>query len=371
MRSIASTHSDAAANASRRRPIGTVPACPAMPVSSIWKRLPPLMAVTTPVARPSASSTGPCSMCNSAYASTSSGRRATADDLRGIEAGLAQRVAHRHAARVDVVEHRVIERAGYCATSEQRRAEAHAFLVAEAQHLDREGKARPAGIERVHAFDGGDHAEHAVVLSGIANGIEMRTQHQARLSGSRALVAAGDSCRWRRRARPCRPRASSPARVRWSASARRKGIRGSVRPGVPTGGRAHRSDPRCAAAAMRKVARNRRTCRLGIRARDASVAEILTRAMRAAALENANPRFTSPAADAKMNHGSNRVAGLRNGPGGDWLPERAAGGSGTGDHAGIRSRQRDRLPSSPPRPTQSSARCGNGSALTWAARRPS
>jgi hypothetical protein len=81
--------------------------------------------------------------------------------------------------------------AGYCATSEQRRAEAHAFLVAEAHNLDREGKARPAGIERVHAFDGGDHAEHAVVLSGIANGIEMRTQHQARLSGSRALVAAG------------------------------------------------------------------------------------------------------------------------------------------------------------------------------------
>ena len=66
MRSTAITHSAAAASASRRSPIGTVPAWPAIPVISIAKRLPPLIAVTTPTGRPSASSTGPCSMCSSA-----------------------------------------------------------------------------------------------------------------------------------------------------------------------------------------------------------------------------------------------------------------------------------------------------------------
>ena len=78
MRSTASTHCAAAASASRRKAIGTVPAWPAMPVNSMLKRLPPLMAVTTPTGKPSLSSTGPCSMCNSAYACNCEGLRATA-----------------------------------------------------------------------------------------------------------------------------------------------------------------------------------------------------------------------------------------------------------------------------------------------------
>ena len=59
MRSTASTHSAVAASASRRSFIGTVPAWPAAPRSVTRRREKPLIAVTTPTARPSASSTGP------------------------------------------------------------------------------------------------------------------------------------------------------------------------------------------------------------------------------------------------------------------------------------------------------------------------
>ena len=45
---------------------GTVPACPAVPRSVTRRREKPLIAVTTPTAKPSASNTGPCSMCSSA-----------------------------------------------------------------------------------------------------------------------------------------------------------------------------------------------------------------------------------------------------------------------------------------------------------------
>ena len=65
IRSTATTASDAAASASRRRFMGTVPACPALPMTSTRSRVAPAMEVTTPTGRFSASSTGPCSMCTS------------------------------------------------------------------------------------------------------------------------------------------------------------------------------------------------------------------------------------------------------------------------------------------------------------------
>ncbi len=190
MRSIASTHSAAAASASRRSAIGTVPACPAMPVSSMLKRLPPLIAVTTPVARPSASSTGPCSICNSAYASTSPGRRATAPIRAGSSPKPRKRIAHRDSGSIDRIEQCMVEGSRHRPAAEQRRAEAHALLVAEPDDLDGERQAYPAGMERTHAFDRRDHAEHAVVLAGVAHRVEVRTEHEAREFGTLALVAA-------------------------------------------------------------------------------------------------------------------------------------------------------------------------------------
>ena len=71
------------------------------------------------------------------------GERGVAD-ARGIEAERAHRVAQRHAVAARPVEQRAVERAGDRARAEQRRAEAHALLVAEADHDDRERQPRPA-----------------------------------------------------------------------------------------------------------------------------------------------------------------------------------------------------------------------------------
>ena len=64
-RSTASTSSAAAAAASRRWPIGVVPAWLAMPLMLPVQRRLPLMEVTMPSGKSIASSTGPCSMWTS------------------------------------------------------------------------------------------------------------------------------------------------------------------------------------------------------------------------------------------------------------------------------------------------------------------
>ena len=51
--------------ASRRRPNGAVPACALAPVSVTLNQRLPWMPVTTPMASPAASSSGPCSICAS------------------------------------------------------------------------------------------------------------------------------------------------------------------------------------------------------------------------------------------------------------------------------------------------------------------
>ena len=61
-RSTARMNSAAAQRASRRRSIGVVPAWFARPVNSRRARVCPAIPLTTPRARPRASSTGPCSM---------------------------------------------------------------------------------------------------------------------------------------------------------------------------------------------------------------------------------------------------------------------------------------------------------------------
>jgi hypothetical protein len=76
--------------------------------------------------------------------------------------------------------------------AEQSGAEAHALLVAEADHLDREGQSPFLLVQCLHAFDGGDHAEHAIVFSCVAHRVEVRAEHEAGEAGPAALVAADD-----------------------------------------------------------------------------------------------------------------------------------------------------------------------------------
>ena len=76
-RSTKSTISLAAASASCRLPIGTVPAWPASPVTCTRIRVVPAIAVTTPTGKFSCSNTGPCSICDSTYATTFPSRRSS------------------------------------------------------------------------------------------------------------------------------------------------------------------------------------------------------------------------------------------------------------------------------------------------------
>ena len=112
----------------------------------------------------------------------------------GIEPGRVEpegghRLLHRHAVAIAHAEQRVIESPRDSAAAEQRGPEAHAFLVGEADHLERERQA-PAGVlQRVHAFHRRNDAEHAVVLACVAHGIEVRAEHQAGKPRLKALVA--------------------------------------------------------------------------------------------------------------------------------------------------------------------------------------
>ena len=58
--------------------------------------------------------------------------------------------------------------------------ETHALLVAEGDHLDREGQRSPARVQRGHSLDRGDHAEIAVIVAGVAHGIDVRAEQQRR-----------------------------------------------------------------------------------------------------------------------------------------------------------------------------------------------
>src|SRR5688500_3409887 len=106
-----------------------------------------------------------------------------------IEAEILERAADGGTLGILRIEHPGVERAGERTAAEHGRAEAHAFLVAEAHHLDGKGQPLLFAIQQIDAFDGGDYAEHAVVLAGIAHRVEVRAEHEAGQSRPRALVA--------------------------------------------------------------------------------------------------------------------------------------------------------------------------------------
>ncbi len=107
-----------------------------------------------------------------------------------IESERSQRSTHRDAGGICLVEQCGVERAGDGSAAQQRGTEAHALFVGETDHLDREGQPRRRRLQCVHAFDRRDDAEHAVVLPGVADGVEVRSQHQAWQTRRRSLVAS-------------------------------------------------------------------------------------------------------------------------------------------------------------------------------------
>ena len=188
--SIASAISAAAVSASRRKAIGVAPACPATPSTPTSSRDAPLIAVTIPSGRPSASRIGPCSICASTNAAT---------PLRRIDAGLLriaaegfERLAHRDAGRVPLVERVLGIGPRERARAGERGAEANALLVAESDDLDRmiETLAAPG-----QGLDHGQRSQRAIVsivAPGVAHGVDMRAQHQRWRARALALVAGDD-----------------------------------------------------------------------------------------------------------------------------------------------------------------------------------
>ena len=90
------------------------------------------------------------------------------------------------------VEHAFVEGAGDRPAAEQRGGKPHALLVGETDDFDRKRQPHAPPVQIGDAGNRRDHAERAVPFAGVAHGVVMRAQHQARQPGTFALIAAAD-----------------------------------------------------------------------------------------------------------------------------------------------------------------------------------
>ena len=190
--SMAAMHSAAPASASRRSAIGTVPACPAMPVRLTARRVAPAIAVTTPTARFFLLQHRPLLDMQfhiGVKLAAGSGRCA---DMLGVETELRQRLTHRHAGPVARIQHALVKGSRDRPAAEQRGRKPHALLVGKTDDLDRIRQPPPPPVQVGDAGDRRDHAERAVPFAGVAHGVVVRSQHQARQAGKLAFIAAAD-----------------------------------------------------------------------------------------------------------------------------------------------------------------------------------
>ena len=185
MRSIASTHSAAAASASRRRPIGTVPAWPAIAVDLDGEarravdrgdhadRQVPRLRAPGPArcAAPRRRAPRGAGARRSAMASGSRPKRRSAS--RSVTP---LRVEPRRAAPA-----RTCRRPRGCRAASSRSARPPRRRSPPPRSRTA-GACRARSARATHSI-ADDHAEHAVVLAGVAHGVEMRAEHQARQPG--------------------------------------------------------------------------------------------------------------------------------------------------------------------------------------------
>ena len=72
--------------------------------------------------------------------------------------------------------------------SEQRRAEPHAFLIAERDDFDCERQALSGRMQAPDAFDRAEDPEDAVVAAGVAHAVHVRAGKQGWGAGAGAFV---------------------------------------------------------------------------------------------------------------------------------------------------------------------------------------
>src|SRR6185312_6707740 len=110
----------------------------------------------------------------------------------GIAAERDDRVAQRRSLGIAAVEQRRIEATRQRATSDHRKAEAHAFLVTERDDLDRVWQLDATRGEVAGGGDCAQDAEDAVVAAGIDDAVEVRAGDDARRIGPCACASADD-----------------------------------------------------------------------------------------------------------------------------------------------------------------------------------
>ena len=155
-------------------------------------RLPPLIAVTTPTGSAFAlRAPGPARCAARRRRARRRGRRAASATRAGSSpnAAIASRIDS--AVRVAAVEQpadRTCRRRRGCRAASSRSARLPRRRSPTTSTAN--GSRVPRAFSACDAFDRGDDAQHAVVLAGVAHGVEMRAQHQARRAGRLRLVAA-------------------------------------------------------------------------------------------------------------------------------------------------------------------------------------
>ena len=163
-----------------------------MPVSRAASRVAPAIAVTTPTGRFCGFQHRTLLDVKFEIGQQFAARPCRRADMSGVETKLDQRLAHRNPGGVRGAEHALVKRARDRAAAEQRGCEADAFLVGEPDHLDGERQPALSLVQIGNAGNRGDQAERAVPFAGIADGVVMRAQHQARQARGLAFVTAAD-----------------------------------------------------------------------------------------------------------------------------------------------------------------------------------
>ena len=166
------------------------------PPTSTTKRLPPLIAVTTPTGKPVALRAPDPARC---AARRRRARRRAGAPRRAIATGSSpkprERVAHRRCPSASTaIEQRFASNVPATARLPSSVAPKRTpSSSAKPDDLDGERQPRALAIERRDAFDRRNDAEHAVVLAGVAHGVEMRAEHQARQHRRRVAFVAADA----------------------------------------------------------------------------------------------------------------------------------------------------------------------------------
>ena len=119
------------------------------------------------------------------------GPRRRADMLR-VEPELHHGLAHGESISIARIEHALVKGAGDRPAAEQRGGKADALLIGETDDLDRKGQPYAPPVQIGDAGNCRDHAERTVPFAGVADGIVMRSQHQARQPRTVAFVTAAD-----------------------------------------------------------------------------------------------------------------------------------------------------------------------------------